>query len=269
MYTYKGYEKLQKQYFRGLKSIKQKTLYPSVSIGKRIIGKLEISADNFKAFYNIAGKLIHVVNLNPRYNYKYSYYYDRKGRVTKIVELNKTTNALSRENTIIYRDNVNFVEYIREYIDRSYERTREIHHSKVFDAICIEQKNVHMDEWYLHQTLEYDNIKEEILDTSSDWQSVSIYEYNDNQQVIKSYFFDLERDDDGEITEGDDKFEPRNYYLHSYFGGGLIKMETNVSDEPWTRTYEYKYNSRGHWIEKIVCVDDSFHCICERELQYY
>lgn len=269
MYSYQGYLKYQNHYVPRLKSVKQKTFYPSVSIGKQIKGKLEIAAENFRAFYNIRGKLIHIVNLNRRSNYKYSYYYNKMGRLVKIVEINKATNALSKENTIIYKDEVNFVEYIREFIDGPYERTREIHHSKIFDSISEEQKNVDMDEWYLHQTLEYGDIKEEILDTSSDFQLVGIYEHNDNNQVIKSYFFDLERDEDGEITEREDKFEPKDYYLHTYFEDGLIKSESHISDDPWTRTYEYKYNSKGHWTEKIVCVDNSLEFICERELEYF
>ncbi|WP_262733642.1 hypothetical protein [Gaetbulibacter sp. NE] len=269
MYYHEAYIKFQNQYLRGLKSITQKTAYPSISISKQPKGKLKITSHSFKAFFNEKGKLIHLNNLHPRANNKFSYYYDNQNRLVKIIEVDKISNALIRENNIKHQDKLNFVEYIREYIDKSYERIREIHHSKEYDSICVEQKNVPMDEWYLHQTIEFDDYREEILDADCNWQDVSIYELNRNKQVVKSYYHSFDYNDDGEVIETEDKFEPKDYYLHTYYGSGLIKSDSYISEEPWTKTYEYKFNEKGHWVEKVTCIDDSLQFICERKLDYY
>ena len=101
MYSHEDYIKFQNHYVKGLKSINQKTYYPSVSIGKQLKAKLETTSHSFNAFYNIKGMLIHIVNLHPRSNNKYSYFYDKEGRVVKILEINKKTDVLLKENKII------------------------------------------------------------------------------------------------------------------------------------------------------------------------
>ncbi|MFK5982732.1 MAG: hypothetical protein QM499_07455 [Flavobacteriaceae bacterium] len=270
MYSHEDYLKYQKYYLKGLKSINQITTYPSVSISKQPKGKLQITSQSFNAFYNDKGKLIHIVNLHPRTNSKYSYYYDNQDRMIKILEVDKKTNALLRENNIKYQDNINFVEYIREYIGKSYERTREVHHSKDYDAICIEQKNVPMDEWYLYQTIKFDDYIREEYNVYEDTRSeITISELNKNNQIIKSYSDTVEYDVFGEVVGNDIKFSPSNYYLHTYYGSGLIKSETYISEEPWTKNYEYKFNEKGHWLEKVTCIDNSLQYICERRLEYY
>ncbi|GGW45590.1 hypothetical protein [Arenibacter certesii] len=267
MYSYEGYRKFQNRYIKGLKYISQQTFYPFVSIIKQPKGKLQATSESFEAFYNKKGKLIHIVNLHPRSLYKYSY--DKQNRLTKILEINKETNSLSRENNVIYKDKNNFVEHIREFINTTYERTRQIHHIYEKGIRCVEQKFVTIDEWYLHQTLRYDNIIKEIRDTSREYQEVYISELNKNNQVIKSFNFDLEYNEDGEVKETEDKFNPSNYCLYTYNGGGLIKSESNISNEPWTRNYEYQYNKFGHWIQQITCIDNSLQFLCERKLLYF
>ena len=269
MYSYEGYKKFQNRYLKGLKYISQQTFYPSVSISKQPIGKLQATSESFKAFYNEKGKLIHIVNLHPGSLYKYSYLYDKQNRLIKILEINKETNSLSRENNLIYQDENNFIEYIREFINTTYESTKQIHHTYENNIRCVEQKFVTIDEWYFLQTLRYDNIIEEIFDTYREYQEVFISELNKNNQVVKSYNFDLDYDEDGEVIETEDKFNPSDYYLYTYNGGGLIKSESNISNEPWTRNYEYKYNKFGHWIQQITCIDNSLQFLCERKLEYF
>tara|TARA_R110002051_G_C8759079_1_gene501382 strand:- start:157 stop:966 length:810 start_codon:yes stop_codon:yes gene_type:complete len=269
MYYHEEYIKFQDQYLSGLKSITQKTAYPSISVSTQLKGKLKITSHSFKAFFNEKGKLIHLNNLNPRCTTKFSYYYDYQNRLVKIIEVDKKSNVLIRENNIKHHNKLHFVEYIREYIDKSYERIREIHHSKVNHAICVEQKNVPMDEWYLHQTIEFDHYREETLDAGCDWKDVSIYELNKNKQIVKSYYYTFDINKDGEVIEKEDKYEPKDYYLHNYFGSGLIKSDSYISEKPWTKTYEYKFNEKGHWVEKVTCIDDSLQYICERKLEYH
>lgn len=270
MYYYEKYIKCQNQYLSGLKSITQKTTYPAIPINSQSKGKLKISSHSFKAIFNEKGKLIHLYNLSPQSNNNFSYYYNKKNRLVKIIQFNKRLNAIIRENNIIYQDKLHFIEYIREYIDKSYERISEIHHSKVYDSICVEQKNVPMDEWYLHQTIEFDNYREVTLDDNSACQNVSIYELNKNKQIVKSYYHSFNYDDIGEVIETEHKYQPKNHYLHTYHGSGLIKSDSYISEKkPWTKTYEYKFNDKGHWVEKIICIDDSLHFICTRKLEYY
>ena len=270
MYTYEGYLKYQKQYIKGIKKISQHNSYPSVSVSKQTKGKLKTTSQTFNAFFNEKGKLIHLNNLHPRSNSKFSYYYDSQNRLVKIVQLDKISNALLRENNIKHQDKFNFVEYIREYIDKTYERIREIHHSKEYDTICVEQKNVPMDEWYLHQTLKFDDFIREEFNVYADKRSeISIFELSKNNKIIKSYSKMVEYNIHGDLIGNDISFLPKKYYLFAYYDNGLIKSEDYISDEPWTKTYEYKYNGKGHWLEKVTCIDNSLQFICERNLFYY
>jgi hypothetical protein len=110
---------------------------------------------------------------------------------------------------------------------------------------------------------------EEILDSNSEWQDVTISELNDKNQIIKNYDFSLEYDDNGDVIESDDKYEPKDYYLYTYYDNGLIKSDTYFSIEPWVKTHEYKFNDRNHWIQKITCIDNSLQFVCERKIEYF
>lgn len=269
MYTYSDYITHQNQYIKGIKLIHQEVQYPALSIHKNFKAELRQTGKSFKAFYNQRGLLIHLINLHNQSPYKCSYFYDKQNRLTKIVEANIKTNQLFRENDIIYKDKNEFVEYIKEYIDEKYERIREIHHSKVYDIICVEQKNVPMDEWYLSQTIKYENLIEELYDTYGDYQSISISELNKNKQVVKSYDLQIDYDEDGEANEPDNKYQPKEYYIHKYFSSGLKKSVSYISNNPWSRTFDYKFNEKGHWIEKVTCIDNSLQFITKRILEYY
>lgn len=269
MYYYEAYKKFQDQHLSGLKSITQKTVIPSVSVIKEPNGKLQITSLSFKAFFNEKGKLIHLNNLIPRADNKFSYYYDSQYRLVKVIEIDKKSNFLIRENNIKYQDKLNFVEYIREYIDKSYENIREIHHSKEYDAICVEQKNVSNDEWYLNQIIKYDNFIEELHDSFSDFRWVFISELNKNNQVLKSFDLKIDYDEYGEAKEPDNKFQPKEYCMYDYYRNGLEKSISYISEDPWKKTFDYKFNEKGHWIEKVTCIDNSLQFITKRTLEYY
>lgn len=269
MYTYNDFIKHQDQAFKGVQAIRQITTYPSVSITKAIAGGLKPTANSFISHFNRYGKLIHINNLNPRSKYKYSYFYDTSGRVVKLLEINRSTNVLSKENNIVWTDKDNFIEYIHENINTSYARKREIHHSFENDISIEEPKQVPMDEWYLRQTLRYDNIIEEIYDGDGDCQMVLISELNDSNQVIKSYLHQQEYDDVGEVIQIEDYYEPKEYWVYTYHENGLIATESFISNEPSVKTYQYEYDEQGHWVRQNVLIDNSLQYICERKLIYY
>lgn len=270
MYSFEEYSKVQDYHITGLKTLHQKVTYPRISVNNEPNGYLKPTGKSFSAYFNKRGHLIYFLNRLKRAPYKCSYFYDNFGRLIKVIECKQLTNQLRTVNSIIYNDDDNFIENIRKYIGSPFEGQKEIHHSIVKGISCIEQKFVPMDDWYLHQTLRYDNIVEEIFDTNRDWQDVTISEFNKNKQIFKSYNYSLEYGEHGEVKEGDSKFDPSDYYLHAYDGSsGLIKSESYISKEPWTKTYQYKFNEKGHWVQKITLLDDSLQFICERNLIYF
>lgn len=271
MYHYETYLKFQRLYSNGIKCIKQRTYYPSVSIEEEPTMKLKYTSESFNAFYNIKGNLIHIVQFGSRKRYKYSYFYNQQDRIVKILEIDKKTNRILKENNIVYQDNDNFVESIRSYIGTVYEKTYKIKHSFEKGIRMIQRINFSEDEWFLYQKVTYDNLVEEIYDyqDNNGRTLYQISELNKNKQVIKEYFAEVEYDIDGNQIGEDINYTPDEYRVYSYNGGGLLKSVSRVSDDPWARTFDYKYNEKGHWIQKIECWDNSLEFISERKLEYF
>jgi hypothetical protein len=270
MYLYEDYIKFQKQYLIGLKSITLNTSHPSVSISNQSKAQLVATTDSFIAHFNRIGNLIHILNPHPRSNYKYSYFYDKQNRVIKILEINKVSNALSKENNIIYQDKDNFIEHIRVCINTEYETVNEIRHSYENDIKIIERTNVDEDDWFLSQEVTFDNIIQETLSVyNNSFDFVFISELNKNNQVVKEYSVEIEYDLYGALIGEDINYTPEEYYLNTYHGSGLIQSISYISNEPWIKTFEHKFNERGHWIQEIIFIDNSLQYFCERKLEYF
>lgn len=269
MLTFEEYYKIQELHYRGLKTLHQTVSYPSISIYQEAKGFMKHTANTFSAYYSKEGKLIHVIKRLKQTPYKYYYFYDRANRLTKALEIRQKSNWIVGENRIKYIKDDSFVEYLQKAIGSVTERTFEIHHSIEHDIQIVEKKACPQEDWYLRQTLRYDNIIEETLDTNLEYQDVTIFELNKNKKVIKEYFLNLEYDEDGELEDFENKFNPTDYYLYEYYSGGLIRSMVCVSKKPWTKTFEYKFNERGHWIEKTTLVDGALQYLTERKLLYF
>lgn len=269
MLNFEEYSKIQELHYTGLKTLHQKVTYPNISISKQPKGYLKPTANTFSAYYNKKGKLIHVIKRLKQTPYKYHYFYDWDNRLIKALEIQQKSNRLVGENIIKYTEDDFFIEYLQEAIGSIAERTSEIHHSIEHDIEIVERKACPKDDWYLQQTLRYDNIREELFDTNLEWQDVTIFELNNNKRVVKEYYESLEYDEDGLLEESENKFNPTDYYLYEYYGSGLVKSMVYVSKEPWTKTYQYKFNERGHWIEKITLRNGELQYLTERKLLYF
>lgn len=271
MYTIEEYNNIQKEYLKDLKSLKQITSYPVVSVkDKANLNLKQMSPHSFKAYFNESGKLIHLVKLEPKSSYKYSYFYNSLNRISKILEVYKSSNRISRENNIIYQNIDNYIEYIREDPFSIDDSTIEIHHNLKNNVMHDERKAVSKEQWYACQTIKNENSIKKFMDYGDGYKSFDIIELNDKQQEIKSFHFGI-NDNKGDVDINSNPFdfniEPVEY-ISSYYDNGLIKSLNCISKNPWSKHFEYKLNDRGHWLEKTTYRDGIPQYFYDRKLEY-
>lgn len=258
MFYYENYLKFQKMHFPDIKKIRHLTYHPKVSIKGEPTFKLEQVSNSYVCHFNRYGKLIHLINL--RSDFKYTFAYDSKERLKRIIEINKYNNRLTTENNIEYSNNKNFKEYLTIYkYGITPVKETNIH---MFDGNkYIIQMNVdNQGEFHTYSKISYpeENTFEEFLESKNSILYWEVKQYNTKKQEIYCYNADK-----------NGYFDPSFGYKTTYYKNGLMKSYSKEGEQSFIKNYEYEYDEKGNWISQVLYLDEIPQYIYERQLEYF
>lgn len=254
------YEEYCSHYVTGAKKITLNSSYPKIT-KEPISLKLEKSYGNYSLYFNKNGQLVQSIHFekSPPY-FKIIYGYDKKGNLVSAMKLVIVKNELISISNFTY-DNKGRV------------LTEKVHSPLGY--------KVNYEKFYI-----YSNKGKEVLITNDKGEPEGhtfLYTYDKNFRVIevKGMLMDgeifswnkMKYDKTGNLIEEISLDE--NEVIHgtySYFpnkNGLPMGYSFKSKDLNYQRTYSYKFNEKGHWIEKAMFNDEEPRYYYKRTLEYF
>lgn len=251
MYHYEEYIKFKERYINNIKSIKEIVKYPKISIVDKPNIAFKQSVSSYELIFDRVGRLLLIQKLDSNYSYVYSY--DNK-QLKSIEEL--CNGRVTLVNKISYDNNGRIIEEdIQETFQDKNSRIENLSYKYINDNIIIINKVSTMDD--------ADFI---VTETYNDKRQLVSQKLEDEKEIIYFDFFeyDLNGFKTKQIMANDDGSHDLNDIReYNYNDKGLIISEGGII------TYEYNYNSRGDWIERIRFKEGVLQYITQRQLDYY
>lgn len=210
------------------------------------------------------------------------YEYDKKGRLIKFY----TKNAPMSENVLIYDKKNNQIDMlaqgvgeerlITKYVFKYDKKGRLINQSAyLFEGNLVESSK-----------LKTDGSEEEMLKSRYNYKGLPTakldYQYNKNGDLIaleyRNYYgikisisiqYDPKKNWKKEVTYTIDEQGNKEQTSSVVYVYNKTEIPKEVSENSTLITYNYQYDFKGNWIERVEYVDGEVYKVAKREIEYY